>query len=57
MAHTDCVPWYFPCAKEGRDDPTEADLKVLGTQDIGARDAIYIFNRISFAIAKGVRAQ
>ncbi|GKF21565.1 hypothetical protein Tco_0070203 [Tanacetum coccineum] len=26
-------------------------------QDIGARAAIYIFNRISFAIAKGVRAQ
>ncbi|GJT36956.1 hypothetical protein Tco_0936821 [Tanacetum coccineum] len=27
------------------------------TQDIGARAAIHIFNRISFAIAKGVRAQ
>ncbi|GKC00230.1 hypothetical protein Tco_0986366, partial [Tanacetum coccineum] len=27
------------------------------TQDIGARVAIHIFNRISFAIAKGVRAQ
>ncbi|GKG20194.1 hypothetical protein Tco_0379995, partial [Tanacetum coccineum] len=25
-------------------------------QDIGARAAIHIFNRISFAIAKGVRA-
>ncbi|GKG20295.1 hypothetical protein Tco_0380096, partial [Tanacetum coccineum] len=27
------------------------------TQDIGARVAIHIFNRISFAIAKGVGAQ
>ncbi|GKE44192.1 hypothetical protein Tco_1471476 [Tanacetum coccineum] len=26
-------------------------------QDIGARAAVHIFNRISFAIAKGVRAQ
>ncbi|GKE50508.1 hypothetical protein Tco_1481766 [Tanacetum coccineum] len=26
------------------------------TQDIGARAAIHIFNRISFAITKGVRA-
>ncbi|GKE77790.1 hypothetical protein Tco_1543910 [Tanacetum coccineum] len=27
------------------------------TQDIGARTAVYIFSRISFAIARGVRAQ
>ncbi|GKB80687.1 hypothetical protein Tco_0947582, partial [Tanacetum coccineum] len=27
------------------------------TQDIGARAAVYIFNRINFAIAKGVGAQ
>ncbi|GJV00326.1 hypothetical protein Tco_1329596 [Tanacetum coccineum] len=27
------------------------------TQDIGARAVVHIFNRISFAIAKGVRAQ
>ncbi|GJY05157.1 hypothetical protein Tco_0371097 [Tanacetum coccineum] len=31
--------------------------KFFITQDIGARAAIHIFNRISFAIAKGVRAQ
>nr|GEZ36309.1 hypothetical protein [Tanacetum cinerariifolium] len=31
--------------------------KVSVTQDIGAHDAIHIFNRISFAIAKGVGAQ
>ncbi|GJX66365.1 hypothetical protein Tco_0300708 [Tanacetum coccineum] len=30
--------------------------KFLVAQDIGARAAIYIFSRISFAIAKGVRA-
>ncbi|GKD16670.1 hypothetical protein Tco_1205828, partial [Tanacetum coccineum] len=27
------------------------------TQDIGARTVVHIFNRISFSIAKGVRAQ
>nr|GEZ08781.1 serine/threonine-protein kinase TOR [Tanacetum cinerariifolium] len=32
-------------------------LKFSITQDIGARAAIHIFNRISFAIAKGVGAQ
>ncbi|GKF09462.1 hypothetical protein Tco_0043686, partial [Tanacetum coccineum] len=31
--------------------------KFYTTQDIGARVAIHIFNRISFAIAKGVGAQ
>ncbi|GKC10797.1 hypothetical protein Tco_1007579 [Tanacetum coccineum] len=31
--------------------------KFFVTQDIGARTAVHIFNRISFAIAKGVGAQ
>ncbi|GKB41808.1 hypothetical protein Tco_0886750 [Tanacetum coccineum] len=31
--------------------------KFFVTQDIGARAVIHIFNRISFAIAKGVGAQ
>ncbi|GKD35667.1 hypothetical protein Tco_1251176 [Tanacetum coccineum] len=31
--------------------------KLSITQDIGAHTAIHIFNRISFAIAKGVGAQ
>nr|GEY78196.1 serine/threonine-protein kinase WAG1-like [Tanacetum cinerariifolium] len=33
----------------------EADPKVLHDSDIGARTAVYIFNSISFTIAKGVR--
>ncbi|GKD67494.1 hypothetical protein Tco_1309602 [Tanacetum coccineum] len=31
--------------------------KFFTTQDIGARVVVYIFNRIGFAIAKGVGAQ
>ncbi|GJY62354.1 hypothetical protein Tco_0463011 [Tanacetum coccineum] len=53
--------------REGCGDPTAADSKVLCdprhwstfsvTQDIGARAAVHIFNRIGFAIARVVRAQ
>ncbi|GJX81185.1 hypothetical protein Tco_0329334 [Tanacetum coccineum] len=54
--------------REGCGDPTAADSKVLltllkrirrfsVTQDIGARAAGHIFNRIGFAIAIGVGAQ
>ncbi|GKA42439.1 hypothetical protein Tco_0735099, partial [Tanacetum coccineum] len=32
-------------------------LKFSMAQDIGARAAVHIFNRISFAIAKGMGAQ
>ncbi|GKB91764.1 hypothetical protein Tco_0964036 [Tanacetum coccineum] len=38
-------------------DLTETDRKFSMAQDIGARAAVHIFNRISFSIAKGVGAQ
>ncbi|GKD04876.1 hypothetical protein Tco_1179850, partial [Tanacetum coccineum] len=47
----------FRVIREGCDDATEADPKVSVTQDIGARAAVHIFNRISFVIAKGVATQ
>ncbi|GJT83818.1 hypothetical protein Tco_1058160 [Tanacetum coccineum] len=52
-----CVEEMKSLVGEGCDDATEADPKVSVTQDIGARAAVHIFNRISFVIAKGVATQ
>ncbi|GJV28835.1 RNA-directed DNA polymerase, eukaryota, reverse transcriptase zinc-binding domain protein [Tanacetum coccineum] len=54
------LPFSFSSLGELEDDAVtllKRIRKLSMTQDIGARAAIHIFNRISFAIAKGVRAQ
>ncbi|GKF60089.1 hypothetical protein Tco_0176875, partial [Tanacetum coccineum] len=43
--------------RERRGYFTDAGPEVFQAQDIGARAAVHIFNRISFSIAKGVGAQ
>nr|GEX90432.1 hypothetical protein [Tanacetum cinerariifolium] len=41
--------------REGCDSPTKADSNFFVAQDIGARVFVYIFSRVTFAIAKGRR--
>ncbi|GJS86918.1 hypothetical protein Tco_0769554 [Tanacetum coccineum] len=54
------LPFSFSSLGELEND-ADALLKRIRkfsvTQEIGARDAVHIFNRINFAITKGVRAQ
>nr|GEZ58701.1 hypothetical protein [Tanacetum cinerariifolium] len=43
--------------REGCDSPTKADSNFFVAQDIGARVFVYIFSRVTFAIAKGIQTQ
>ncbi|GKE37074.1 hypothetical protein Tco_1460479 [Tanacetum coccineum] len=54
------LPFSFSSLGELEDDAVtllKRIRKLLMTQDIRARAAIHIFNRISFAIAKGVEKE
>ncbi|GKD02571.1 hypothetical protein Tco_1177545 [Tanacetum coccineum] len=54
------LPFSFPSLRELEKDAVtllKRIRKFSVTQDIGARAAVYIFNRIGFSIAKGVGAQ